>query len=278
MPSNIGSQTVTVKFFDPVDSMVENRIGEDIRKIGIYTGGYLSKVSDVSVSLTPFTCEISDGTYQIRGKTGASVAITVASATPYVVLRWIYTGSATVDYIDFKALDLGSILTTDVVVGKCTFAGSTLTGFDYTYRTNPLIMDLFLKAEPTDPTSMRLWVRSGRVGFGSANIDIVMQQTPLFTAPVSNSRIDIVQVNSSGSIIVTQGTSAVTPVPPDYAGLTTLAEVTLASGQTVITASNIKDVRSFVNTSQLPSQAGQSGKVLTSNGVSAVWDYGTYAP
>jgi hypothetical protein len=278
MPANIGSQTVTVKFFDPVDSMIVNRIAEDIRKVGIYSGGYLSKVTDTSVSLTVLTCEISDDIYQVRGKTGVAVTIGVTSAAPYVVLRWIYTGSDTVDYIDFLALSLPNILATDVVVGKCTFSGSTLTGFDYTYRTNPLIMDLFLKIEPTDPASLRCWVRSGRIGFGSSNFDIVMQQTPLFSAPGSLSRIDIVQINSIGAVVVTQGSIAASPVAPDYAGLTTLAEVTLTMGQTTIVAANIKDVRSFVNTSQLPSQAGQSGKVLTSNGVSAVWDYGTYAP
>ena len=137
MPSDIGSQQITVKFFDPVDSYVANAIGIGVRKIGIYSGGYLTKVNDTTANLSIFDCEVSDGTYQIRGKTGASVNVTVGPATPYVIIRWIYTGSSANDYMAMLGVSVGSINLTDVVVGRCNFAGSTMTGFDYTLRTNP---------------------------------------------------------------------------------------------------------------------------------------------
>lgn len=256
MPANIGSQQITVKFFDPVDSAVANRIGVGVRKLGIYSGGYLTKISDTSVSLSVFDCEIGDATYQIRATTGAAVTITVGPSTPLVVLRWTYTGSAAVDYVDFVAVAVGAQLATDVVIGLCSFTGITLTGFDYTLRTNPNTMDLFLKVEPTVPASMYLRVRSGRANYGSANLDIVDQLSPLFTAPGSNSRIDLVQINSLGGIIVTQGVAAASPVPPNYGGLVTLAEVTIVNGQTTITSASIKDVRAFVNRVNNTSQVG----------------------
>ena len=248
MPANIGSQTVTLKFFDPVDSFVVNRLAKDVRSLGIYSGGYLTRVSDVSVSLSALTCEIGDGTYQVRIKTDDAVAITVSSALPYIVLRWIYTGSATSDYMGFYAVALGSILTTDAVVGKCTFAGSTLTGFDYTLRTNPKVLNLILKAEATSPASMRVVVRSGRVNYGTSSAAVPVQQSPLFAAPGSLSRIDLVQINASGVVIITQGTIAASPVAPSYGGLVTIAEVLLTVGQASIPSTSITDVRSFVAT------------------------------
>jgi hypothetical protein len=208
--------------------------------------GYLTRVSDVSVTLSLFDCEIGDGTYQIRGTTGSVVTIAVAPATPLVVLRWTYTGNAAVDYIDFKAVAVGAQLVTDVVVGLCVYAGSVLTGFDYLLRTNPNILDLFLKVEPTVPASMNLRVRAGRSNYGSGNLEIVDQLTPLFAAPGSNSRIDLVQINPSGAVVVTQGAVSASPVPPDYNGWATLAEVTLNFGQLTITSASIKDVRAVV--------------------------------
>jgi len=291
MPNNVGTQSIYVKFFDPVDSYIANGIGKNVRKPGIYSGGYLTKVDDVTVTLSPLECEIGDGTYQIRALTAADVNIAVAAATPYVVLRWVYTGSAALDYIDFKAVALGGILTNDLLVGKCSFSGATLTGFDYTYdttnriwnRTTPLTADLFLKVEPTVPASMYVRIRAGRISYGTSNYDIADQSSPLLVAPGSNSYICAIQINTSGVIIATYGSVAASPTPPSYGGLVTLAEIKITTGATTITAANIKDVRNCVSgganlNNLLPSQAGNAGKALVTDGSTANWDYGTYAP
>lgn len=292
MPNNIGTQSLYVKFFDPVDSPVANGIGKNVRKTGIYTGGYLTKSDDVTVILSPLECEIGDGTYQLRALTADNVNVTVAVATPYVVLRWLYTGSAADDYIDFKAVALGGILTNDLVVGKCTFSGATLTGFDYSYdttnriwnRSTPLTADLFLKVEPTVPASMYVRVRAGRISNGTVNYDIADQNSPLLVAPGANSYICAIQINNSGVVIATYGSTSATPTPPVYGGLTTLAEIKITNGDTTIIASAIKDVRNHVAagggsiTNLLPSQAGNAGKSLVTDGSVASWDYGTYAP
>ena len=247
MPGNSNGQSIYVKYFDPVDSAtVVNNIGRDVRKVGIYSGGYLTKVSDTSVSLSAYTCEISDGIYQVSATATAALTITVGASTPYVVMRWVYTGSSIDDYIGFYAVASGGILTNDVVVGMCSYTGSTLAGFDYTSRTTPNIFDLFLKAEPTSPASMRLMVRAGRVTYNNKTYSLATQQGPLFSAPGSNSKIDLLQVNSSGALIVTAGVASSSPVAPAYGGLVTLAEVTLTAGQTTITSSSISDVRNFI--------------------------------
>ena len=38
--------------------------------------------------------------------------------------------------------------TYDVVIAKCTYSGATLTGFDYSFRSNPEVVHLFGKVEP----------------------------------------------------------------------------------------------------------------------------------
>jgi hypothetical protein len=244
MPSDIGSQQISVKYYDAVDSAVVNRIGTGVRKTGIYSGGYLTIVSDTSVSLSTFTCEITDGTYQVKASTGVAVTITVGVATPYVVLRWAYTGSATADYVDFVAT--ATPATNDLIIGKCVYSGSTLVGFTYSERNNPQIMDLFLKVESMETPSMRVRVRAGKINYGSVNYDIVDQYTSLITAPASGSRIDLIQINTSGTVIVTAGVAASSPTAPDYGGLVTLAEITIASTSTTIISSMIKDTRNFI--------------------------------
>lgn len=293
MPADIGNQVITVKFFDPVDSYIANAIAIGVRKVGIYSGGYLAKTNDTTVTISTFDCEISDGTYQVRAVTGSTVSVTVGAGTQYVVLRWIYTGSATADYVDFLGVGIGSILPTDIIVGKCNFAGATLTGFDYSTRTTPFVFDLFLKVQPTVPASLYVKIRPGRVCYGTANFDIIEQDSPLLVAPGSNSWIAVIQVSTTGSlqpdgtyrgvITVAYGASAASPVPPSYNGLITLAEITIAAGATQIIAANIKDVRDMVSSGTslnnlLPLQVGNAGKCLNTDGTNALWDYATYAP
>jgi len=248
MPANIGSQSVYVKFFDPVDSSVVNHIGVDVRKVGIYSGGYLTRVSDAFVNLSQLSVEIGDGTYQVKITTGAVVQVPISIGATAIVLRWIYTGSASADYMDFVSVAPASILPNDIVVGVGNYVGSALqTGFDYTLRTTPQVFDLFLKVEPTVPTTMTIRVRAGRVNYGSVNYDVVDQLTSSFVAPGSGSRIDVIYVDTDGNVKVLPGTPSGSPVPPDYIGKVALAQITIPSGASSITASMIKDVRSFVS-------------------------------
>ena len=93
MPSNIGQQIVTIKYKDPVDNEIGNRVGLGVRKLGIYKGGLLTKVDNTTVSLSPLDCEIKsqENEHQIRIQTQSSVNITVSSTDRFVVLRWDYT-------------------------------------------------------------------------------------------------------------------------------------------------------------------------------------------
>jgi len=250
MPANVGDQTVTLLYYAPATSAQVNKRFKDIRQTGIYSGGYLSIVDSSHAQLSPLVCEINDDTHQVRIETESAVTISVAQATPYVVLRWTYTGS-TSDYMEILAVATPS--TNDLVVGKCTFAGGgALQGFDYgdnDYpRSTPNIQDLFLKVEPTGDNDLRVRIRSGRVQGHSGITFVPDQKSNLFTPPSSNSKVYLVYVDpDTGTVSIdSSGSESANPVPPAYKGKLVLAEVTLASTDTSITADKINDVRPFL--------------------------------
>lgn len=252
MPANIGSQTVTILYYAFAASGIVNKRFQGVREKGIYSGGYLSVVDDTHAQISTLVCEISDGTYQVRIETGTTVNLGVAQATPYIVLRWTYTGAVT-DYMELLAVVTPTV--NDLVVGKCTFdGGGHLNGFNYqdsSYpRTTPDTQDLFLKVESTAATELRVRIRAGRIQTSSATIDIADQKSNLFVPPAANSRIDLVYITNVGVVAIdSSGTPAANPSPPNYNGKLVLAEVTVSNGDTDIVASKIKDVRSFVSLS-----------------------------
>jgi len=250
---NVGNQIVSIQYFDPADAYIFNRRHSVITPRGIYSGGYLEKVSDTQVSLSPLLCEIGkysslpgvEDVIQARIRTRETVTINVSVSTPYIILRWSYAEDAN-NYMDILAVAETDIQDGDLIVGRCVFSGSVLTGFDYSERSVPNVWDLFLKVEPTDPTSMRVRVRAGRVSYGVQSFDIYEQVTSTFTPPTSNPRIDLVYVDMDGVVKIKTGTEGSPPAPPSYDGKIVLAEITLTPGMTTITKDNIKDVRALI--------------------------------
>lgn len=254
MPADVGNQTVTILFYAAANSLIVNKRFQEIRQTGIYSGGYLTLVDTSHAQISTLVCEISDGTYQVRVETASTVNLVVALATPYIVLRWTYTGAVS-DYMELLAV--ATPAANDLIVGKCTFVGGNLNGFDYqnsSYpRSTPNTQDLFLKVEPTEATERRVRVRAGRIQTNSAVIDVADQKSDLFITVTSNSRIDLVYIDrSTGAVKIKKGTNAASPSAPDYDGQLVLAEVTLTVGYTNITASMIKDVRNFLSPNVSP--------------------------
>jgi len=246
--TNYGTQTITLDYNAEAASGLINERFTNIRPTGIYKGGYLSKVSDVLVTVSTVVCEIGNGTYQVRVSTAASQNITVATTTPYVVFRWTYTG-ATANYMDMLAVAAGSIQANDLIVGKCVFASSTLTGFSYNTtdyrRSTPYTLDQQLRVEPTETASMTVRIRGGRFSFGSQPIFVSDQVTSIINAPASYTRYDLVCIDTAGAIQVVTGTEGA-GTPPNYEGRVPLAYLKLEVSTTSITASEIKDIRTHL--------------------------------
>lgn len=253
MPSNVGQQIISIIFHASAQSSIINRRHKDTRMLGIYKGGYITLVPPSNVSLSALVCEISDGTHQVRVETADAVSLAVAKTTKeWVVLRWTYTGVAADDYMEILAV--ASPLTNDVIVGKCSFTiPGVLQGFDYGERSDPDIQHLFLQVEPTGDVELRVRIRGGRIQTNSGVVDIPDQLSDLFTPPGSNKRIYLVYITAAGAIAIdSSGTAAATPVAPSYKGNLVLAEVTLASTDTSITASMIEDTRSWMVAPTIP--------------------------
>jgi len=274
MAANVGNQKITLLYHTIANSLEVNKRYVDIRQKGIYKGGWLSIIDDSHAQISPLICEISDTDYQVRAETQDAVNLSVSPGNPYIILRWTYTGSVS-DYMELKAVP--TPLSYDLVVGKCIFSGSgDLNGFDYgdsLYpRSNPNVQDLFLKVEETGDSDLRVRIRAGRIQTPSGSINIDDQKSDLFVPPTSDSKVYLVYIDmTTGAIAIdSSGTPGANPSPPNYAGKLVLAEVTLASTDTSIPQSKIKDVRNFVSKFTEPDDStielNSSGRLQIKNG------------
>ena len=263
MASNVGNQSVNVKFFDGVVNAKGNALGQSVRLPGIYTGGHLYKVNDTTVNVSALTCEIKDSGStafeQVYVQTGVggsgTVPVTVSATNNLIILYWTYTGSASADYLQFLAIPAANLSSypNALVVGLTNAAnGAGWVGFVYTGRSNPNIHDLFLKVELSETLDSAPMSVRGQVNYGTTSYQIADQLTSTIVAPGSGSQIVLVQVNTSGVVVLTYGAISGSPSAPSYAGLVTLAQILITSGQTSIVQANITDTRAYVSGSVPP--------------------------
>jgi len=238
-----GNITSYLDYHDGVNSAPLNQRFINRFPVGIYSGADLGIVSNTSASVSAFDLEITDGTYVLKATSSASNNVTVSTVNVWVVARWSYTGTAN----DVPSLlGVSTTLTNDLIIGKCVFSGSTLTGFDLTKKTDAPTFQKFCLVEQTGTPGMQVKIRAGNLASSTQTYTIVEQLTSSFTAPVSNPRIDVVCINSSGNVTVITGTENASPSAPSYANNVPLAQITLQTSTTSITNSMIVDVRPFL--------------------------------
>ena len=244
--TNYGNQTITIQFLDSVDSGVVNKLTKDVLPVGIYSGGKITKVSNTSVTIDSLVVLISDGTYQATIRTASTVTLAVSSSTPYIILRWVQP-TATGYYMDFMAVAEGNIQEHDLIVGKCIYSGSTMTGVSYENKTYPVNLNLFCKVVPEETPSMRVKVLDGWVSVNGTFHRIEAQYTSTIAAPSLNPRIDLVYIDESGTVQIETGTESASPIPPSHEGKIPLAHIYLQTTTTSITENEIIDIRAFLN-------------------------------
>ena len=111
----------------------------------------------------------------------------------------------------------------------------------------------YLAARPNSPVGMTLLVAAGVAYVTGTPIYFAQTASPTFTAPVSNPRIDLLVLQSGGTLQIVQGTENASPVPPAYpAGKMPICEVYLRVASTAIYATDqgsnayiYRDVRPF---------------------------------
>lgn len=91
--------------------------------------------------------------------------------------------------------------------------------------------------------NMTLYVEPGVVYIGVTRVIFGGGNSPTFTAPITHPRIDILTIDSTGTLAITQGTEAVSPVVPSYpANKAVLCEIYNRVSET-----SIKDADDTVN-------------------------------
>jgi hypothetical protein len=73
-----------------------------------------------------------------------------------------------------------------------------------------------LLAHQQGTANMTLYVEPGVVYIGATRVIFGGGNSPTITAPASHPRIDILTIDSSGTLAITQGTEAASPVVPSY--------------------------------------------------------------
>lgn len=250
------AQVVSIQYFDPAQAQKVNIRFRDIRPRGIYSGGYLTKITDDQVRMSPVVVEIGDSLHQVKISEPEDTLVNIpgTTSTTYIVMRWAYAES-NANTAMITAISAATLQANDLIIGVVVYTGSQITGIDYTLRTEPRTHEFFLKVEPAVPADFKVRVRPGNVNYGVRNYTIVDTSLDITVAPlIGTTRIALVYADTDGAVKVAYG-DAVTipvvpadpqPVPPLYNGKSGLAEITTVYNQ-VITAAAIKDVRAFLS-------------------------------
>jgi hypothetical protein len=101
--------------------------------------------------------------------------------------------------------------------------------------------------------TMALYVEPGFYRIGISNVYFAGGNTSTFTAPVSNRRIDLVTLDSSGTLGVVTGTELASPVPPTYpANKLVVCEVLHRITETIIRDWNDGGLQGYISNDSRP--------------------------
>lgn len=246
--TNYGNQTLVFDYRHPATSTSFNQIMYKLIPAGIYDGGELTKVDDSRVSVSPLKCFITDEDIEIgvRIVTEEAAVIAVDVDTPFIILRLDWLEQAN-NYMDILAVAEADINSDDLIVGKVEYTSNTifLSEFDYTERdeieVNTVLSETPFKVSPTNPPSEYVSIFTGSAVTENSYLNSVTG----FAGPFSNTingRIDIVYIDTDGSIGVFEGSDSATPSSPAYDGRYVIAEIQRGAGRDTIRGSEITSI------------------------------------
>lgn len=245
--TNTGNQTISFSYKEPGKSENFNKSTFGLFPKGFYSGGTLTYLTSSTIRLSTFSIFLEDSPTKIgvRISTGSDVDLTVGSATPYIIIRYVWLNAQN-NYADVFAVASGDLLVDDIIVGKCVYNGANVlqTTFDYTKRTTSSIKtnsskENNFKVEAEEPYANTVYVNGGNALIEGVLTTISSASSPTISATTLG-RIDLVYLNSSGVISVLEGTdsgSPVSPTPPTESII--LGSIIRGSAETVIRGDQI---------------------------------------
>lgn len=239
-----------------------NRVFSKTLPTGIYEGGLFTRVNDTSFTIDPFSVVIEDrnGVNDVAVRIRTTVALTATiennESYPFIVARYSWeTGKDnSLDILQVSettgsaASQLGS---TDLILGKLNFVntGGTISleseanFVDYTSRSNSVFSKEVLKnnfnvraAQGIEDKS-RVYISSGTIKVKDGFLNIVGQESPIFSPTSTTARTDYVYIDTSGNIQVEEGGAAGLAEP--YYGRKVIAEIRRDLGRSTIFGSEI---------------------------------------
>ena len=132
--TNFGTQEITYRYKQKAESEDFNKINYKLVEPGIYDwtdkdSGTppLTRVTNDSVEVAPMTFFITDAVTgnAVRIETSAATQLSINSSAPFVIWRYSWSSVETW-YADLLVSDFVSIQSTDLIVGRAVFSGTTL--------------------------------------------------------------------------------------------------------------------------------------------------------
>lgn len=160
-------------------------------------------------------------------------------------------------------------------------AGQQATATQYNnLRKDAAAAAALLATEQSSP-NMTVQVEAGKVYLAGTKIEYAGGNSGTFTAPVSNPRIDLLYLNSSGSLVILQGTEAGSPTAPTYPdNALPICEVYLRTGSTQIRDTDqgshayiSKDVRAFIGSPASNTRTFVAEEALTAGQLVGICNY-----
>lgn len=260
--TDYGAQRLSFDYRSDARASVFNKIFYNLLPYGIYNGGNLVRLNNVSIMVEPMTVVIpSNNNDSIAVKIdttetqivnfASSLAGSCDTSKPYVILRFGWSDEEE-NYMEILTSSYEAILETDIILGKVNFQlnGSSYivalnSTFDLSRRQLATLANFerlktLLKVSATEPPSNKVAISGGTLVTSKGKYSVTGGQFPEtgIQAPVA-SRIDIIGFNDKGEIVYVTGIDEVNAKAPSYSNLKVLAEIHLTAGQSVVTGTDI---------------------------------------
>lgn len=247
---NYGTQTQVFDYKQPATGQGFSKLNYKTLPSGIYEGFTLTKVDNVTVTISTGVCIIDDPSTSTRIKisTSATQNIAISPSTPYIILRYAWVNIEN-NYMDMMAVAYGSLQAGDLIIGRGIYSGSTLANtFDYSLKSIASLQVIennknSFRVIPTEPISKTVTVEDGTCIINGVYID----HSSAVSGTISDTtlgRYDIIYLDDTGSIQVLQGTDASSPTAPDYPvqGLV-VAEIHRGASRTDVNGTDIVQIK-----------------------------------
>lgn len=273
---DIGGQLISFVYKQPGRAETFNKLNYRLQPPGIYHGGVLTKVNDTQITISPLICYFEDSINKlgVRIETTVNANLVVSSTNNYIVLRYNWLNAVN-NYMDILALEFSNIQSSDLIVGRLIYNGSTLsTIFDYSRKNwsssfykKILNIDPPFKVIANEPYDNKVTILPGGPLFFNGEIIEKLTSTlsNAFTLPVSASgRIDYVCITKDNNFVILEGVDSTAPVVPNV--YFPIAKITFPPNATVVQGSYITYIHpsSYMSSNTLPMTSEKTGLTLAS--------------